>query len=125
MLLERRLGDKLWTFDQPVKAVLEHQKPLAKQSKPEKLAYAMLTKILTEEDLVTLHNKFAHCSLPVLKILFPINSIGKSYQVTTMSRMFVNAVQEEVQENYRLRRRRFWGDNFYDTRSRGSERSFR
>ena len=71
MLLERRLGDKLWTFDQPVKAVLEHQKPLAKQSKQEKLAYAMLTKILTEEDLVTLHNKFAHCSLPVLKILFP------------------------------------------------------
>jgi hypothetical protein len=80
MMLERKLGDKLWTFDQPVKAVLENQKPFEKQTKTEKLAYAMFTKIFTEEDLVTLHNKFAHCSLPLLKILFP-RELEKIYKL--------------------------------------------
>ena len=71
MLLRRKLGEKLWAINQPVKAIMHDQKPLDKQSKAEKLAFAMFTKMFTEEDLVTMHNKFAHCSLPLLKILFP------------------------------------------------------
>ena len=91
MLLKRKIGEKLWVVNQPVKALMQDQKPFDRQTKVEKLAFAMFTKMFTEEDLVTMHNKFAHCTFtsfedPASK------SVGKSLQAATMSRVFINAI---------------------------------
>ena len=80
MLLKRKIGEKLWVVNQPVKALMQDQKPFDRQTKVEKLAFAMFTKMFTEEDLVTMHNKVAHCSLPLLKILFP-SQLEKVYKL--------------------------------------------
>ena len=80
MLLKRKIGEKLWVINQPVKSLLQNQRPMEKQTKVEKLAFAMFTRMFNEEDLVSLHNKFAHCSLPLLKILFP-SRLEKVYKL--------------------------------------------
>ena len=74
MELQRKIGQKLWTIDQPLLPYVNEQNYsniYGKNSKQKNLAMSLVTKSLSSVDLMILHLRFAHATLPRLKILFP------------------------------------------------------
>jgi hypothetical protein len=74
MNLERKFGDKLWAIEQPLKPYVQnpdlHAGINTKSKKGRKLM-ALLTSTLSSVDIMILHLRFAHTTLPILKIMFP------------------------------------------------------
>ena len=74
MSLERKIGDKLWAIEQSLKPYVQstdlHSDINTKSKKGRKLL-ALLTQTLSTVYLMILHLRFAHASLPTLKIMFP------------------------------------------------------
>ena len=74
MNLERRIGDKLWAIEQPLKPLVlgpELHTDINKNSKKGKKLMALLTQSLSSVDIMVLHLRFAHATLPTLKLMFP------------------------------------------------------
>ena len=74
LVVKRKIGDKLWSVDQPLLPYISDQNYSSfygKNAKQKNLAMSLVTKSLSTEDLMVLHLRFAHVTLPRLKLLFP------------------------------------------------------
>ena len=74
MNLSRKIGEKLWAIEQPLIPLVQNSNlhpSIRQQSKKGKKLLALLTQTLSSVDIMILHLRFAHTSLPTLKIMFP------------------------------------------------------
>ena len=71
--LKRKIGQKLWVIDQPLLPYVKEQNysKIYGNRKQKNLAMSLVTKSLSSLDLMVLHLRFAHSTLPRLKLIFP------------------------------------------------------